>query len=107
MGNVQLKYEERTFSSLEEMAEVLLHEINEQILYIDMGEKANVKAERNVAKFRLMHLQRSFGDKTPREFRSMYNSLWSQLYRLEHQDEFKHPFLQGIVGRLQMQRDQQ
>ncbi|WLR52929.1 hypothetical protein LC040_08605 [Bacillus tianshenii] len=105
MGNLQLKYKDRTFSSLEEMSDVLLHEVNEQILYIDMGEKRNTKEERNIAKFRLMHLQRAYRNFTPIDYRSMYNSLWSQLYRLEHQDEFKHPYLKEMIMKLQTQRD--
>ncbi|WP_297990540.1 hypothetical protein [Anoxybacillus sp.] len=100
MKSPRLKYEQRTFTHIDEMAETLLHEINEQLIRIDMGLLQNDVQTRNYAKFRLMHLQRSFGENVPLSFRSTYNSLWSQLYRLEHQDHYKHPYIQQLLIQL-------
>ncbi|WP_257008288.1 hypothetical protein [Bacillus sp. FJAT-45350] len=95
---IRLKYEERTFNSLEEMTEVLLHESNEQLIRIDIGQIENLNVERNYAKWRLMHIQRSHQDRTlSHKYRSTYNSLWSQLYRLEHQGEYRHPYLDDLI----------
>jgi hypothetical protein len=104
MKPLRLKYEQQTFANLEEMTETLLHEANEQIIRIDMGELSNSCEERNYAKFRLMHLQRSFCDVVPMEFRSTYNSLWSQLYRLEHQCNYKHPYLKQLLSQFEKEK---
>ncbi|WP_240468847.1 hypothetical protein [Anoxybacillus sp. MB8] len=100
MKHPRLKYEQRTFAHIDEMAETLLHEANEQLVRIDMGLLPNDVPSRNYAKFRLMHLQRSFGEHIPISFRSTYNSLWSQLYRLEHQGDYKHPYIQQLLIQL-------
>ncbi|ANB57824.1 hypothetical protein GFC29_608 [Anoxybacillus sp. B7M1] len=97
MNQPQFKYEQRTFKHLFEMSETLLHEANEQLIRIDIGQLPNDVDARNYVKFRLMHLQRSFGESVPIEFRSTYNSLWSQLYRLEHQADYRHPYIQQLL----------
>ncbi|OEH92804.1 hypothetical protein [Bacillus solimangrovi] len=105
MEDMNLKYKDRIFVSIEQLSETLLHEINEQILYIDMGEKKNTHDQRNQAKFLLMHLQRAYKGTVPTQYRSTYNSLWSQLYRLEHQDEFKHPYLKTLFDKIHVIRE--
>lgn len=100
MTTKKFSYENRNFASLQEMTEVLLHEVNEQIIRIDMGVLTNTPESRNYSKWRLLHLQFYFGDMVPEVYRSTYNSLWSQLYRLEHQDTFRHPYLKHILEKL-------
>lgn len=100
MNVVRLKFEKCEFANLDEMATVLLNEANERIVLIDIGELENNRDNRNYAKFRLMHLQRSFQGHTHEEFRSIYNSLWSQLYRLEHQGNYSNPYLKTLLDRL-------
>jgi hypothetical protein len=101
MSTVKFSFENREFPSLEEMTDVLLHEANEQIIRIDMGNMANTNDNRNYVKWRLLHLQYYFGNVTPMKVKSTYNSLWSQLYRLEHQDEYRHPYLKKLLEKVQ------
>lgn len=101
MTTNKFSFEKRDFSSLEEMVDTLLHEANEQIIRIDIGQTDNTNEHRNYVKWRLLHLQYFFGDTVPSAVRSTYNSLWSQLYRLEHQDEYKHPYLKRLVEQVQ------
>ncbi|MEH6941963.1 hypothetical protein [Bacillus sp. JJ722] len=96
--NQMLKYEGQEFISENDMAEVLLNQANERVVRIDMGEYPNTQEERNYIKFRLMHLQRTLSKNVFVEVRPVFNSIWSQLYRLEHQCQFKHPFLEKIKG---------
>ena len=100
MTTKKFSYENRHFVSLQEITEVLLHEVNEQIIRIDMGVIANTPENRNYSKWRLLQLQFYFGDNVPEIYRSTYNSLWSQLYRLEHQDAFRHPYLKQALEQL-------
>ncbi|UII56204.1 hypothetical protein LS684_01480 [Cytobacillus spongiae] len=102
MMKIRLKFEGLEYRSLDEMANNLLHEANERIIRIDLGEFENDRETRNYAKFRLMHLSRSFDGHIPEEFRSMYNSLWSQLYRLEHQGKYTNPYLSQIMDRIRV-----
>ncbi|BAU29212.1 hypothetical protein DFP93_11724 [Aneurinibacillus soli] len=100
MNTKKFSYENRHFSSLQEITEVLLHEVNEQIIRIDIGVIKNTSENRNYSKWRLLQLQFYFADTVPEEYRSTYNSLWSQLYRLEHQDTFRHPYLKILLEQL-------
>jgi hypothetical protein len=100
MNTKKLSFENRNFSSFEEMVDTLLHEANEQIIRIDIGGMKNNKDNRNYAKWRLLHLQYYFGDTIPASIKSTYNSLWSQLYRLEHQDEYRHPYLKKLLEQI-------
>ncbi|HHY73062.1 MAG TPA: hypothetical protein GX497_07535 [Bacillus bacterium] len=100
MKQVRLKYENVEYGSLEEMASALLNEVNEQIVRMDLGDIQNSREERNYAKFRLMHLERSFQGEIHEQYRSIYNSLWSQLYRLEHQCNDANPLLKILIERL-------
>ncbi|MBN6188376.1 hypothetical protein JQN58_16100 [Aneurinibacillus sp. BA2021] len=101
MMTSKFSFEKRDFSSLDEMVDALLHEANEQIIRIDVGQVKNTSEHRNYIKWRLLHLQYFFGDTVPSNVRSTYNSLWSQLYRLEHQDEYRHPYLKKLVEQAQ------
>lgn len=94
---MKLKYEGYEFQSEKEMVNTLLNEANEKIIRIDIGEIANVEKERNYVKFRLMHIERTLSKEVICEVRSMFNSLWSQLYRLEHQGGYTHPYLYKII----------
>lgn len=100
MGNIRLKFENILFSSVDEMVTILLNETNEQIVRIDLGEKDNNVEERNYAKFRLMHIQRTYSECVPEQYRGMYNSLWSQLYRLEHQGDYVNPYLKQLIQKI-------
>ncbi|ERI10003.1 hypothetical protein [Aneurinibacillus aneurinilyticus] len=100
MTTKKFSFESREFSSLEEMTDALLHEANEQIVRIDIGNVSNVNENRNYVKWRLLHLQYYFGDIIPIQIKSTYNSLWSQLYRLEHQDEYRHPYLKSLLEKI-------
>ncbi|MBN6187605.1 hypothetical protein JQN58_11815 [Aneurinibacillus sp. BA2021] len=93
-------YEKEQFSCFDSMTETLLHEINQQIVRIDIGEKENTEEERSYAKWRLIHLQQCFGDCVPERYRSTYNSLWSQLYRLEHQKNYRHPYVSYLIEKI-------
>ncbi|MED0674191.1 hypothetical protein ABEV55_12565 [Aneurinibacillus thermoaerophilus] len=93
MSNLSCKFDGREFASLEKMVEILLHEASEQMALIDGGKKKNSHQERAYAKWRLVHLQHCFGEYVPEQYRSTYNSLWSQLYRLEHQSNYRHPYI--------------
>lgn len=97
MNNSHLKFNRRSFSTYNEMCDILLTESNEHLLKIDLGELENCLEERNEIRWRLMHLQRVFEGNTPVEYRSTYNSLWSQLYRLDHQDEHKSPIIKELL----------
>lgn len=94
------KYGGCKYNSLNEMMEKLLKEANEQIIRIDLGEIENNRDERNFAKFRLMQIERSFHGCIHEEYRAIYNSLWSQVYRLEHQGKYTNPYLKSILDRL-------
>ncbi|MDQ0155664.1 hypothetical protein [Robertmurraya andreesenii] len=100
MKEVRLKFENCEFANLDEMAATLLNEANERIVLIDLGEIENTREERNYVKFRLMHLERSFRGEIYEGYRSIYNSLWSQLYRLEHQGNDSNPYLKNLLERL-------
>lgn len=95
-----MKFENYEYVNLDEMATALLNEANEQIVLIDLGERVNNREERNYAKFRLMQLERSFQGEIPENYRSIYNSLWSQLYRLEHQGNHSNPYIKALLERL-------
>ncbi|WP_245590437.1 hypothetical protein [Aneurinibacillus terranovensis] len=75
METEKFLYESKEFASLQEMSESLLHEANQQIIRIDMGELPNTAEVRNYIKWRLLHLQYHFNDKIPHELRTTYNSL--------------------------------
>ncbi|WP_042352513.1 hypothetical protein [Bacillus massiliigorillae] len=105
--NQMLKYEGQEFISEVDMAEILLNEANERVVGIDMGEFSNSQGERNYIKFRLMHLQRTLSQSVSTEVRPIFNSIWSQLYRLEHQCQFKHPFLEKIKGHIRSEVQKQ
>lgn len=96
-GN-HLQFNRHSFASEEEMCDVLLIEANEQLIKIDLGQLENCSEIRNEIRWKLMHLQRVFKDNTPVKYRSTYNSLWSQLYRLDHQDIHKRPLLQELLS---------
>lgn len=100
MNEVRLKFEKCEYASLDEMAATLLNEANERIVLIDLGELENSREVRNYAKFRLMQLERSFQGEIYEEYRSIYNSLWSQLYRLEHQGNYSNPYLKSLLDKL-------
>lgn len=100
MKEVRLKFENYEYANLDVMATVLLNEANERIVLIDIGERENNREERNYSKFRLMQLERSFQGEIPEKYRSMYNSLWSQLYRLEHQGNESNPYIKTLLDRL-------
>lgn len=91
-------FEHKQFKTLEEMVEKLLHEANEQIVKIDMGYVENDKKERNFIRWRLQHLEYHFKEKIPAVYKTTYNSLWSQLYRLEHQCDCRSAYLHHILG---------
>jgi hypothetical protein len=93
-------FEGRRFSGFTEMVEILLHEANEQIVKIDMGKRKNTYEERAYAKWRLLHLQHCFGECVPEEYRKIYNSLWSHVYRLEHQVDYRHPYTVYLLEKL-------
>ncbi|MFE8703015.1 hypothetical protein ACFYKX_20610 [Cytobacillus sp. FJAT-54145] len=97
---VRLKFEHEEFLSLEEMTIKLLNDANERIIRIDLGELPNEREERNYAKFRLMHIERCYEGHVHESYRSIYNSLWSQLYRLEHQGNYTNPYLKTLLERL-------
>ncbi|BAU29012.1 hypothetical protein DFP93_103139 [Aneurinibacillus soli] len=97
-------YEGREFTNKTEMIFTLLHEANEQIIRIDIGELPNGIDERNEAKFRLLHIQSCFGSCIPQEYRDIYNSLWSQMYRLEYQVGYRHPHLKELLENLLAQK---
>lgn len=100
MKEVRLKFENYEYTNLDEMATALLNEANERIVLIDLGERENNREERNYAKFRLMQLERSFQGEIQEKYRAIYNSLWSQLYRLEHQGNDSNPYLKTLLDRL-------
>jgi len=100
MQEIRLKFEKCEYKSLEEMTTALLNEANERIIRIDLGQINNSKEERNYTKFRLMHLQRSYDGQVDERYRSIYNSLWSQVYRLEHQGNYTNPYLKTLLERL-------
>ncbi|MDZ5474593.1 hypothetical protein SM124_23285 [Bacillus sp. 31A1R] len=100
MQEVRLKFDKMEYKNLEEMTTALLNEANERIIRIDVGQIKNGKEERNYAKFRLMHLQRSYDGQVDECYRSIYNSLWSQVYRLEHQGNYTNPYLKTLLERL-------
>ena len=58
-------FDQKQFTTLEEMAETLLHEVNEQIVKIDMGYISNDRKERNLIRWRLQHLEHHFQGKSP------------------------------------------
>lgn len=93
-------FENREFSCLTDMIETLLHEANRQIVQIDVGQKKNTATERAYAKWRLLHLQKCFGEYIPEEYRSTYNSLWSHVYRLEHQVGYRHPYIIYLLEKI-------
>ncbi|WLR51421.1 hypothetical protein LC040_00515 [Bacillus tianshenii] len=80
--------------------ETWLHEVNEIILKVDMGELPNKEEYRKFAKWRLSAVERYFNNKIDHKFKSTYNSLWSQLYRLEHSAEFEHPYIKTLIEQL-------
>ena len=75
----------------------LLEEANRQIIKLDLGRCENNVLHRNYVRFRLIHLQHHFGDHIPVKFRDVYNSLWSHLYRLEHQSGYENPYLRELL----------
>lgn len=95
-----LLYEGRCFPNRQNMIETLLHEVNEQAIRIDMGELPNGLEQRNYIRFRLVHLQHVFNNIPPVHYRSMYNSLWSQLYRLEHQFHGHGVYLRALLEKI-------
>lgn len=96
----RLKYEGLEFHNEHDMVETLLNQANEKLIRIDLGEFPNDQEERGYIKFRLMHIERVVTKQTMLEVRAMYNSLWSQLYRLEHQCQYTHPYLDKILGHI-------
>lgn len=100
MNDCGFIFEDRNFASFDEMAEALLHEANERIVRIDLGKISNTQEERAYVKWRLIHLQAYFQQSTPNRYRSMYNSLWSQLYRLEHAVNYRHPYTVYLLERV-------
>ncbi|WCN37980.1 hypothetical protein [Aneurinibacillus uraniidurans] len=92
-----LLYDGQYFQNQQKMIETLLHETNEQIIRIDMGDLPNRLEHRNYIRFRLVHLQHVFGNIPPQQYRSTYNSLWSHLYRLEHLSPTHGAYLRGLL----------
>lgn len=105
MNEVRLKFEKIEYANLDEMATALLNEANERIILIDIGEVENNRDERNYIKFRLMQLERSYQGEIHEKYRSIYNSLWSQLYRLEHQGNDSNPYIKALLERLHLHRE--
>ncbi|WP_096199014.1 hypothetical protein [Bacillus sp. FJAT-45350] len=94
------RFQDRTFSTNVEMVEVLLHEANERIIKIDIGEYENNRLNRNYAVWRLNNLQKNVSESFFIGYKSTYNSLWSQLYRLEHLSGDGHPYIDYIRKKL-------
>lgn len=85
-------FENRNFGNFYEMVETLLNEASKQVVRIELGEIQNTHKERIYIKWRLVHLQACFQCSIPGRYRPLYNSLWSQLYRLEHASNYRHPY---------------
>lgn len=95
-----LKFEGEIYTSVQEMASALLEQANERIIRIDLGEVPNQSAERLCIKLRLMHIERYKDEGLPKKTMEAIGSLWSHLYRLEHQEEYIHPYLLRIMERI-------
>lgn len=93
-------FEDRNFASFDEMAETLFYEANEQIIRMDRGEIENTQKERAYIKWRLVHMQSCFQKEVPNRYRSLYNSLWSQLYQFEHKVNYRHPYAVYLLERV-------
>ncbi|BAU25984.1 hypothetical protein DFP93_13320 [Aneurinibacillus soli] len=100
MNDFGFIFEGRNFASFDEMAETLFHEANERIVRMDIGEIQNTQEERAYIKWRLVHMQACFQKEIPDRYRSIYNSLWSQLYRLEHEVNYRHPYAVYLLERV-------
>ncbi|ERI09686.1 hypothetical protein [Aneurinibacillus aneurinilyticus] len=99
-GEEICRFDSQAFSCFDNMVETLMHEANEQIVRIDTGDKKNTNLERMYARWRLQHLQQCFGECVPGVYRSTYNSLWSQLYRLEHQAGYRNPYVVYLLEKV-------
>ncbi|MCP1356477.1 hypothetical protein [Aneurinibacillus migulanus] len=99
-GEEICRFDSQEFSCFHSMVEALMHEANEQIERIDVGDKKNTDSERMYARWRLQHLQQCFGECVPDVYRSTYNSLWSQLYRLEHQAGYRNPYVVYLLEKV-------
>lgn len=97
MKNIRFSFEKNQFSSFEKMAESLLHEANDKMIRIENNQIPNTKKERDFIIWRLIHLKYYFGSEIPRKYRATYNSLWRGLYKLEHQKEFRHPYIVELL----------
>lgn len=100
MNPLCLRFEGREFSSLQEMIDTLIGEANERVIRIDLGEVDNIAQERLYIKIRLMHIERCDDEDLPKEIKAIMSSIWSQLYRLEHQETYVHPYLLKILEQI-------
>lgn len=96
-----LKFEGRTYASTYEMIQVLLEQANEKIIRIDLGEVPNSPEERLFIKLWLLQIDRCGEEELPLEVKARLGSVWSQFYRLEHQEDYIHPYLSKILEQIQ------
>lgn len=96
-----LSFEGRTYTSPYEMTQDLLEQANEKIIRIDLGKLPNSPEERLRIKLWLMQIDRCVEVEYPIEVKAIIGSVWSQLYRLEHQDDYIHPYLSKILEKIQ------
>lgn len=87
---------EKNYSCISSYVETLLQEANLIIIQIDNGNIENTRANRNYATWRLQRVEKYLNESTKTNIRKMLNSLWSQLYRLEHSQGDLHPFILKI-----------
>lgn len=73
--------------------EQLLQEANFIIIQIDNGNLENSRENRNYATWRLQRVEKNINQLCEKKLRQMSNSLWSQLYRLEHAQGDLHPLI--------------
>ncbi|MGE7604884.1 hypothetical protein ACQKL5_20820 [Peribacillus sp. NPDC097675] len=96
-----LKFEGRTYASTYEMIQSLLEQANEKIIRIDLGEVPNSPDERIFIKLWLLQIDRCGEEGIPMEVKARIGSVWSQFYRLEHQEDYIHPYLSKMLEQIQ------
>ncbi|MGE7782132.1 hypothetical protein ACQKL0_19750 [Peribacillus sp. NPDC097264] len=96
-----LEFEGKTYASTYEMTQVLLEQANEKIIRIDVGERPNTPKERLPIKLWLLQIDRCVEENITLETKAIIGSVWSQFYRLEHQEDYIHPYLSKTLEQIQ------
>lgn len=97
---MRYRFYDRLFDSEQELIETLLAEAREQIINIESMVLQNTNEHRIQIKSRLRAISHYINHPSFENIKETYNTLWGQVYRLEHVICFCHPYIKSIQDQI-------